>query len=117
MMYILDALRAKFFMPKGKQMIEEKLLTKRDLGAFFRLSPPYARALCEKHGVLPLNVGSGKIARLRWRLSDVMQVLTILQSGNATEAQKDFRPRRKGDARVAGLSAKEVMQAVACAVQ
>lgn len=30
-------------------MIEEKLLTKRDLGAFFRLSPPYARALCEKH--------------------------------------------------------------------
>lgn len=97
-------------------MIEEKLLTKRDLGAFFRLSPPYARALCEKHGVLPLNVGTGKIARLRWRLSDVMQVLTILQSGNATEA-KDFRPRRKGDARVAGLSAKEVMQAVACAVQ
>jgi hypothetical protein len=45
-----------------------------------------------------------------------MQVLTILQSG-ATEAQKDFRPRRKGDARVAGLSAKEVMQAVSCAVQ
>ena len=94
----------------------ESLLTKKELGAFFRLSPAYARALCEKHGVMPLNVGSGKIARLRWRLSDVMQVLTILQSG-ATEAQKDFRPRRKGDARVAGLSAKEVMQAVACAVQ
>ena len=116
MMYISDALCAKFFMLKGKQMIEEKLLTKRDLGAFFRLSPPYARALCEKHGVLPLNVGTGKIARLRWRLSDVMQVLTILQSG-PTEAQKDFRPRRKGDARVAGLSAKEVLKAVANAVQ
>ena len=98
-------------------MIEEKLLTKRDLGAFFRLSPPCARALCEKHGVLPLNVVTGKIARLRWRLSDVMQVLTILQSGNGTEAQKDFRPRRKGDARVAGLSAKEVLKAVANAVQ
>jgi hypothetical protein len=95
----------------------ESLLTKKELGAFFRLSPPCARALCEKHGVLPLNVGSGKIARLRWRLSDVMQVLTILQSGNATEAQKDFRPRRKGDARVAGLSAKEVLKAVANAVQ
>lgn len=95
----------------------ESLLTKKELGAFFRLSPPYARALCEKHGVMPLNVGSGKIARLRWRLSDVMQVLTILQSGNATEAQKDFRPRRKSDARVTGLSAKEVLKAVANAVQ
>lgn len=95
----------------------ESLLTKKELGAFFRLSPPSARALCEKHGILPVNVGAGKVARLRWRMSDVMQLLTILQSGNGTEAQKDFRPRRKGDARIAGLSAKEVMKAVACAVQ
>lgn len=38
----------------------ESLLTKKELGAFFRLSPPCARALCEKHGVMPLNVGTGK---------------------------------------------------------
>jgi hypothetical protein len=44
----------------------ESLLTKKELGAFFRLSPPCARALCEKHGVMPLNVVSGRQAGGKW---------------------------------------------------
>ena len=70
--------------------MEEKLLTKADLGAFFQTSADAARKLCERHGIKPLNVGNGTVARLRWRLSDVMQVLAALQgksgfSGNGKE--------------------------------
>ena len=92
--------------------MEEKLLTKRDLAAFFQTSAASARKLCEKHGVLPLNVGNGKIARLRWRLSDVMQVLTILQTGTDTKS-KDYRPRRPKDPRVLGRSARDIRNELA----
>ena len=86
--------------------MEEKLLTKRDLAAFFQMSADSARKLCEKHGVVPLNVGNGRIARLRWRLSDVMQVLTTLQTG--TTNRKDYRPRRPKDPHVLGRSPREI---------
>ena len=99
----------------GMKGMTEELLTKKELGAFFKLNPDSARALCEKHGIYPLNVGAGKIARLRWRVSDVMQILTILQAGSEAK-KKAFRTRRPGDARIAGLSVKEVMKAVANSV-
>lgn len=87
--------------------MDEKLLTKADLAAFFQTSAESARRLCERHGVMPLNVGNGSISRLRWRLTDVMQVLTTLQTG--TEPQrKDYRPRRPKDPRVLGRSARDI---------
>ena len=92
--------------------MDEKLLTKRDLGAFFQTSPESARKLCERHGVKPLNVGNGSISRLRWRLSDVMQVLTTLQTGTDTH-HRDFRPRRPKDARVLGRSPQEIFNELA----
>lgn len=91
--------------------MEEKLMTKRDLAAFFKLSADSARKLCEKHGVMPLNVGNGRVARLRWRLSDVMQVLTTLQAG--TNERKDFRPRRPKDPRVLGRSPQDIQRELA----
>lgn len=92
--------------------MEEKLMTKKDLAAFFQTSADSARKLCEKHGVKPLNVGNGSIARLRWRLSDVMQVLTTLQAGTNTN-RKDFRPRRPKDPHVLGRSPKEIYNELA----
>jgi hypothetical protein len=86
--------------------MDEKLLTKTDLAAFFQLSAESARKLCEKHGVKPLNVGTGKVSRLRWRMSDVMQVLAILQT--PTGKQKEFCTRRKGDPHVLGQTAKSL---------
>ena len=92
-------------------MMEEKLLTKRDLAAFFQTSAESARKLCEKHGVMPLNVGNGSVSRLRWRLSDVMQVLTTLQTG--TGPHKDFRLRRPKDPRVLGRNARDIRNELA----
>ena len=93
-------------------MMEEKLLTKKDLAAFFQTSATSARKLCEKHGVKPLNVGNGRIARLRWRLSDVMQVLTTLQTGSDIK-RKDFVPRRPKDPRVLGRSPQDLHKELA----
>ena len=87
--------------------MEEKLMTKRDLAAFFQTSVDNARALCAKHGVQPLNVGAGKQTRLRWRLTEVMQVLTTLQTGTKP-THKDFRPRNPKDPKVLGRSAKDI---------
>lgn len=92
--------------------MEEKLLTKADLGAFFQTSADAARKLCERHGIKPLNVGNGAVARLRWRLSDVMQVLAALQAGTNIHS-RDFRPRRPKDARVLGRSAQEIHKELA----
>lgn len=92
--------------------MEEKLLTKSDLATFFQTSSESARKLCERHGVKPLNVGNGSISRLRWRLSDVMQVLTTLQTGTNTQA-RDFRPRRPKDPKVLGRTAKEIYKELA----
>lgn len=92
--------------------MEEKLLTKSDLAAFFQTSATSARKLCEKHGVFPVNVGLGlERARLRWRMTDVIQVLTTLQAG--TNPQKDFRPRRPKDPRVLGRSARDIRNELA----
>lgn len=93
-------------------MMDEKLLTKRDLAAFFQTSAENARKLCAKHGVFPINVGLGQTrTRLRWRMTDVIQVLTTLQAG--TNPQKDFRPRRPKDPRILGRTAKEIRNELA----
>lgn len=92
--------------------MEEKLLTKRDLAAFFQTSADAARKLCERYGVKPLNVGNGKVTRLRWRQSDVMQLLTTLQTGTNARS-RDYRPRRPKDPRVLGRSPQEIHRELA----
>ncbi len=97
-------------------MMEEKLLTKKDLAAFFQTSAKSARTLCEKHGVLPLNVGQGKITRLRWRASEVIQMLGTLEA-SPKPAPKEFIPRKRGGKTVIGKSVDDLMRELAAPIQ
>ena len=98
--------------------MEEKLMTKRDLAAFFQTSAASARRLCEKHGVLPINVGMGKVARLRWRQSEVMQMLGTLDARTNQRAGKDCIPRSRARGKtVVGKSVAQLMRELATPVQ
>ena len=97
-------------------MIEEQLMTKKELAAFFQISIRSARALCEKHGVLPINIGQGKIARLRWRASEVIQMLGTLEA-SPKPATKEFIPRKRGSKTVVGKSVEELMRELAAPIQ
>ena len=95
-------------------MIEERLLTKRDLAAFFQTSAESARKFCHSHGIEPINIGNGRVARLRWRASDVIQMLGTLK---AKAEPKEIVPRRKGSNTVLGKTAKQLMRELAAPVQ
>lgn len=98
--------------------MEEKLLTKRDLAAFFQTGIDAARRLCEKHGVLPINIGTGKTTRLRWRKSEVMQMLGTLEAGNNRRAGKDIIPRSRARGKtVVGKTVSQLMRELALPVQ
>lgn len=60
--------------------MEPLLIDKHALGELLSMGPKAARALCERHGVMPVNVGLGKVSRLRWNRSEVMQLLSTLQA-------------------------------------
>ncbi len=92
----------------------ETLLTKKELGSFFKMDPDNAQKFCARHDVLPINIGLGKVARLRWIGSQVINLLTILQA-SSTKPQKEFRPRRKGDAHILGRSVRELYTELSCA--
>lgn len=96
--------------------MEEKLMTKAELAAFFQTSARSARAFCEKHGVSPINVGQGKIARLRWRASEVIQMLGTLEAKPCKPA-KGIIPRRRGSKTVIGKSADELFRELAAPIQ
>ena len=94
--------------------MQEELLTQAELGAFFKMGKDgkSARRLCEKHGVFPLNIGSGKTPRLRWLLSDVRQILTTLKQAKSTEPKKKLTPRRKGQPAILGRTKSDLFNEV-----
>lgn len=96
--------------------MEEKLLTKRDLAAFFQTGIVAARRLCEKHGVMPINIGMGKTTRLRWRASEVIQMLGTLEA-KPKAAHKDYVPRRRGSNTIVGKSVEQLLQELAQPMQ
>lgn len=99
---------------EGRWINGEALITKKELGTFFQMDPDNAHKFCIKHNVLPINVGQGKVARLRWLASQVTNLLTILQA-SSTKPQNEFRPRRKGDAHILGRSVRELHKELSCA--
>lgn len=105
---------------KAKDLISEarneELLTTEELGDFFRLSPQSARKLCIKHGVMPLNVGVGKIARLRWRRSEVIQMLGTLET-KPQPASSEYIPRKRGSKTVLGKTVNQLMRELAESIQ
>lgn len=89
-----------------------ELLKKRDLGALLSMGADEARAFCHRHGVDPINVGTGKRASLRWMRSRVMEMLSTLQA--------DGKPaRRKPSTRntVVGKTTAQIIRELACPVQ
>lgn len=94
--------------------MEEKLLTKADLAAFFQTSAKAARQFCARHGIQPINVGNGRVARLRWRQSEIMQVLGTL---NAKVEPKTIIPRTRSSKTVLGKSVDDLMRELSAPVQ
>jgi len=60
--------------------MEPILLDKHALGEILSMGPDSARAFCERNGVRPVNVGLGRVSRLRWKRAEVMQLLSTLQA-------------------------------------
>ena len=96
-----------------KDMTGEYLLTQKELGLFFNTTGEQARKLCAKHGVFPINIGLGKVPRLRWLASQVTTIPTILQA-SSSKPQKEFRKRRKGDVHILGRSVQSLYDELVC---
>lgn len=94
--------------------MEEKLMTKHDLAAFFQTSAASARKFCHRHGIEPINIGNGRTTRLRWLKSDVIQMLGTLE---AKAEPATVIPRRKGSKTVLGKSVDDLMRELCAPVQ
>ena len=92
------------------------MLTQKELGAFFRTTGEQARKLCAKHGVMPINIGLGKVPRLRWLASQIIKIPTILQA-SSSRPPKEFCKRRSGDAQILGRSLQSLYNELACSRQ
>jgi hypothetical protein len=79
-----------------------ELIKLSDLGIMLSMGERNAREFCERNGVLPINVGKGKRASLRWNRAEVMQMLSTLR---AKEKPKDVVPRSRSRNTVVGKSA------------
>ena len=84
-----------------------ELITQTDLGIMLSMGKDAAREFCSRHGVQPINVGLGKVARLRWNRSEVMQLIGTLQ---AKGKQQEFVRRKKTGKTVLGKSVAELMR-------
>lgn len=81
-----------------------ELITQKDLGIMLSMGPKKAREFCASHGLHPINVGLGKVARLRWHRSEVMQLIGTLQ---AKGKPQDYV--KKSRRTTAGKSLKQLM--------
>jgi hypothetical protein len=70
-----------------------ELITQSDLGVMLSMGGRNAREFCARHGVLPINVGKGKRASLRWSRSAVMQMLCTLQADAGAPRRKAVRSK------------------------
>lgn len=74
--------------------MEPLLIDKHALGELLSMGPDSARALCERHGVYPINVGLGGKVVLRWNREDVIQMVSTLQAtGQEKKAVRRKSPR------------------------
>lgn len=89
-----------------------ELLDKKALGAMLSMGGDEARELCHRHGVEPINVGLGKVARLRWMRSRVMEMLGTMQADGKPARRK---PSTKNT--VVGKSMDQILRELACPVQ
>ena len=94
--------------------MDERLLTKRDLAAFFQTSVASARKFCTTHGIEPINIGNGSTSRLRWRASEVIQMLGTLK---AKAEPNDLVPKTKHSKTVTGKSVNELLRELSTPVQ
>lgn len=88
-------------------MIEPELIEQKDLGTIFSMSKKKARELCAFHGVYPINVGLGKVSRLRWYRSEVMDLLGALR---AKGEPKEYVSRKKSSKVVLGKSVNDLLR-------
>ncbi len=95
--------------------MDAELIDLNSLAAMLSMGRRSARDFCQRHGVLPLNVGQGKIARLRWRRSEVIQMLGTLEA--STRPAPDIIPRRRGSKTVIGKSVEQLMRELAAPMQ
>ena len=84
-----------------------ELITQTDLGVMLSMGKDAAREFCARHGIQPINVGLGKVARLRWHRSEVMQLIGTLQ---AKGKPQEFVRRKKSGKTVLGKSVAELMR-------
>lgn len=84
-----------------------ELITQTDLGIMLSMGKDAAREFCARHGIQPINVGLGKVARLRWHRSEVMQLIGTLQ---AKGKPQEFVRRKKSCKTVLGKSVAELMR-------
>lgn len=84
-----------------------ELITQTDLGIMLSMGKDAAREFCARHGIQPINVGLGKVARLRWNRAEVMQMLSTLR---AKEKPKDVVPRTRSRNTVVGKSAATLLR-------
>lgn len=92
--------------------MEPLLIDKHALGELLSMGPDSARAFCERHGVRPVNVGLGRVSRLRWNRCEVMQLLSTLQAKG--------RPRehvRKSGRTSAGKTWRELARELSTPIQ
>jgi hypothetical protein len=86
-----------------------ELITQSDLGVMLSMGGRNAREFCARHGVLPINVGVGKRASLRWSRSAVMQMLCTLQAdASSPQKRKAVRSKTKILGKTAALLYKEL---------
>ena len=93
-----------------------ELIDLKGLSIMLSMGKRSARDFCQRNGVLPINVGKGKIARLRWKASEVIQMLGTLEASNRP-APKDVIPRHRGSKTVIGKSVDQLMRELAAPVQ
>ena len=84
-----------------------ELITQKDLGIMLSMGPKKAREFCASHGLHPINVGMGKVARLRWPRAEVMQLIGTLQ---AKGKPQDIVRRKKTSKTVLGKSVADLMR-------
>lgn len=84
-----------------------ELITQKDLGIMLSMGPKKAREFCASHGLHPINVGMGKIARLRWPRGEVMQLIGTLQ---ALGKPQEIVRRKKSSKTVLGKSVADLMR-------
>lgn len=91
-----------------------ELIDLNSLATMLSMGKRSARDFCQRHGVLPVNVGLGTKSRLRWHRDAVIQMLGTL---DARQPRKDIVPRKRGDKTIIGKSVDDLLAELAAPMQ